>query len=182
MSEVGNDNAVSPAEVFFYSVSKGDEQVQPPSSLFEREEMTQLSEDQIQKGLVRLKFKHPLTDKPIYHVLGFLRPFKCLCKKEKQQIRKMDSTMLKGKKSKFKRLQKMGQGVKDPREWRRIYQKINQGQNTNLAEQLNSFDSFIVDEKDDDNEEELMAMYEQLVHEDNHVLNLRKQKTSVVAK
>ena len=47
MSEVGNDNAVSPAEVFFYSVSKGDEVMQPPESLFAKEEMTQLSEDQI---------------------------------------------------------------------------------------------------------------------------------------
>ena len=49
----------------------------PPDYLFdEMTELKQLTEAQIEKGLVRLKFKHPLKDLPLVSVLPFLKPIK----------------------------------------------------------------------------------------------------------
>ena len=73
----------------------------------------------------------------------------------------MDSTLKRWHTSKFKHLQKQGKGVKDPKEWGRIFNQFNDD-GSNLP-----FESHIVDENEEEDENELMEMYEQLMQEDN---------------
>ena len=52
-----------------------------PEELFEQEEWSVLSKDEVEKGRKRLKFKHPLADKPLWKVLPFLKPLYC-CRRD----------------------------------------------------------------------------------------------------
>mmetsp|Transcript_11594 Transcript_11594/g.14629 ORF Transcript_11594/g.14629 Transcript_11594/m.14629 type:complete len:93 (+) Transcript_11594:106-384(+) len=73
----------SPAEVFFKNQSKSDhakyEQFQVPEELFDKKQdgdLKKLNARQVEKGIVRLKFKHPLTDSSFFDVFPSLRFFK----------------------------------------------------------------------------------------------------------
>ena len=63
---------------------------------------------------------------------------------------------------------------------RRLITKYNVKENNELAEKLNDFDSFIDDNNDDEGEDDLMAMYDDLMEDDkdNDVLNIRRSKTA----
>ena len=62
-------------------IEQGENGLIIPPEVLEKGEPQKLSESQIEKGKIRLRFKHPLADIPIYHVLPFLSPFKCCLKK-----------------------------------------------------------------------------------------------------
>ena len=64
-------------------------------------------------------------------------------------------------------------------ELRRLITKYNVKENNELAEKLNDFDSFIDDNNEDSGEDDLMAMYDDLMEEDNKGFNLRKSLTAV---
>ncbi len=51
-----------------------------PDEILATGELQTLRPEQIEKGKIRLQFKHPLAEIPIYHVLPWLRPIKCCFK------------------------------------------------------------------------------------------------------
>ena len=51
---------------------------QIPEDLFAQEEWNVLTEEEVQKGIKRLKFKHPLADKPFWKVIPTVKPFRRL--------------------------------------------------------------------------------------------------------
>ncbi len=62
-------------ETFNLEGFTGDE-IEVPKEILETGELQKLRPEQIEKGEIRLQFKHPLAKIPIYHVLPWLRPIK----------------------------------------------------------------------------------------------------------
>ena len=58
-------------EEYMKLVRGGGNFVDPPESLFEIEKLQTLTEQQIEKGIIRLKFKHPLKDTSIWKVVPY---------------------------------------------------------------------------------------------------------------
>ena len=48
-----------------------------PEELFEQEKWEKLTPNEVEKGIARLKFKHPLANKPLWKILPLLKCFFC---------------------------------------------------------------------------------------------------------
>ena len=69
----------SDAHKFMSDINKNGFSGQVPDELFTSEDWNVLTSDEVEKGKKRLKFKHPLADKPIWKVFPWLKPFrKCM--------------------------------------------------------------------------------------------------------
>ena len=157
-----------------------------PERLYGTQPLEKINSTQIEKGLVRLKFKHPLSETPIYQVLGFLKPFRKLCcRKQSDAVNpEADSTLKRN--NTFKQLQKAakkGRNRNLTTLMSEVAAKNGVGSaiaalDLDLAEKINEVD-FSEQESDDD---DLLEMYNDMLDEDNDEVfnNFKRSKTQLI--